>query len=250
MCTIYYIVSALSFYIFFKYSDYGFGFEMKALGICAAILLIPSIATALNIKSKKDNQLAQANSFVSQFKALQDYGTASYESPFKLHMSTTNFADAPIRVTLFSDFQCPFCQNVATQFEEIINEYKGKINVQYMFYPLDKNCNKEMTRSLHPYACMASYLAACDANKFKEVHDYIFANQKDITAKSLQEWEKKFNLSGCFENKALEKVVQKTLEMGSFYKVRSTPTMVINGRKIEGGIDSAMLRAILNSLVK
>lgn len=250
MCTVYYVVSALAFFVFFKKSDYGFGFDPKALGIFAAILIIPSAAAALNIKSKVDNQSAQANSFINQFNALKGYGEAPYESPYKLHMSTENFEDAPIRVTLFSDFQCPFCESVATQFDDIMEEYKDKINVQYMFYPLDITCNKDMQRSLHPYACDAAYLAACDTEKFKEIHDYIFANQKGINATSLRDWEKKFGLSGCFENKDNQDVVQQTLDAGKFYKLRSTPTMIINGKKIEGGIDSVMLRAILDSILK
>lgn len=249
MCTVYYVVSALAFFLFFKKSDYGYGFDPKALGVFAAILIIPSAAAALNIKGKIDNQSAQANSFITQFNALQDYGKAPYESPYKLHMSTENFDDAPLRVTLFSDFQCPFCESVATQFDQIMEEYKDKINVQYMFYPLDITCNKDMQRSLHPYACSAAYLAACDTDKFKEIHDYIFANQKNINAKSLGEWEKKFGLSGCLESADNKAVVQNTLEAGKFYKLRSTPTMVINGRKIEGGIDSVMLRAILDSIL-
>lgn len=249
MCTAYFVVSALAFFIFFKYSDYGYGLEAKPLAIFAAILIVPSLIVSLNISGKKANQSAQANSFITQFNALDAYAKAPYESTYKLHMSTDNFEDAPIRVTLFSDFQCPFCQSVATQFDEIIKTYKGKINVQYMFYPLDMTCNKEMKRSLHPYACQASYLAACDTEKFKEVHDYIFANQKNINANSLEEWEKKFGLAGCFDNSELKEVVQQTLGVGKHYKVRSTPTMVINGKKIEGGIDTVMLKAILDSLI-
>lgn len=249
MCTAYYVVSALAYFIFFKYSAYGLGFEPKALAICAAILIVPSVAAFLNISGKKANQSAQANSFIAQFKALEAYPKAPFESPYQLQMSTDNFEDAPIRVTLFSDFQCPFCQSVATQFDDIMETYKGKINVQYMFYPLDMTCNTEMKRSLHPYACQAAYLAACDPTKFKEIHDYIFANQKNINSDSLKNWEKDFGLSGCFEDANLKDVVQKTLDVGKHYKVRSTPTMVINGKKIEGGIDSVMLKAILDSLL-
>lgn len=250
MCTVYYIVSALAFLVFFMKSDYGFGFDPKALGVFAAILLIPSIGVALNIKGKVDNQSAQASSFVTQFNALKDYGTPSFESPYKLHMSTEKFEDAPLRITIFSDFQCPFCASVATQFDDIMEEYKDTINVQYMFYPLDIACNKDMKRSLHAYACQAAYLAACDTEKFKEIHDYIFANQKDVNAANLTKWEKKFGLSGCFENADNQDVVQQTLDTGKFYKLRSTPTMVINGKKIEGGIDPVMLRAILDSIIK
>ena len=214
------------------------------------ILIIPAAAASYDIHSRNSGQDQLAQSFVKQFQELKNYGAGTFESPYKLHMATENFADAPIRVTLFSDFQCPFCQSVATQFDTIMEEFKDHINVQYMFYPLDKTCNKDMKGSLHPYACQASYLAACDESKFKEIHDFIFKNQKDVNSKNLKKWEAKFGLSGCFSNQSLQDIVQQTLNTGKFYKVRSTPTMVINGRKIEGGIGTPMLKAILKSLLK
>lgn len=250
MCTVYYVLSAIAYFIFHKWSDYQPGLDMKAFGTFFIILLIPSVTLGYNITSRKNNQIVQAQSFVSQFASLKSYGENSFESPYKLHMATKNFSDAPIRISLYSDFQCPYCQNVATQFQAIIEEFKDHINVEYLFYPLDMTCNKEMKGSLHPYACQASYLAACDETKFAKIHDFIFANQKDINPKNLVKWEKDFGLSGCFKNTDLQDIVQQTLNAGKKYKLKSTPTMVINGKKIEGGLSTPMLRAILKSLIK
>lgn len=249
MCTIYYALSGFAVYIFAKWSELKPSFEAKPMVIFLAVLLLPSAVVGYNVNSKKTKLHETSYQFVEQFNKLNDYGDPGFESPYKLAKATENFADAPIQVTIFSDFQCPFCQSVATQFEEIAREFKGKINIQYMFYPLDMTCNKEMKGSLHPYACQAAYLAACDEEKFVEIHDHIFANQKDINKANLEKWEKDFGLSGCYQNKDLQDIVQQTLNTGKFYKIKSTPTIIINGKKIEGGIDTPIMKAILRSLL-
>jgi len=250
MCTIYYILSALAVGIFYKYSEIKAAIDPKAMAGFAVVLLLPSIVLGYNINSKKRNLHERSFSFVQQFEQLKSYGDPNFESPYKLAKATENFADAPIRVTIFSDFQCPFCESVAKQFEGIIKDYPGKINVQYMFYPLDMSCNSDMKGSLHPYACQAAYLAACDKEKFSTIHDHIFANQKDINLNNLKLWEKEFGLSGCLENKDIQDIVQQTLNAGKFYNLKSTPTIIINGKKIEGSVDTPIMKAILDSQLK
>src|SRR5690606_33581738 len=103
-----------------------------------------------------------------QFETLKDMGTPSYESPYKIHMATENFADAPVRISVFSDFQCPFCKLVSEQIPDLARGYEDKVNIQYLFYPLDNACNPELKREMHRFACKAAYLAACDKEKFVE----------------------------------------------------------------------------------
>lgn len=250
MCSAYYVLSIIAFVIFQKYSDYSFGFDVKALTVFGVVLLLPSILIGYNVKNKKDNQFKIANSYISQFDALNSYGKPDFESPYKLNMATEKFEDAPLRVSIFSDFQCPFCKSVSDQFHDIIKEFKNEINVQYLFYPLDVTCNTKMKGSLHPFACKAAYLAGCDKEKFAKIHDHIFNNQDKINEAILLQWEKDFGLSGCFENKEAQDFVQQSLNTGDFYKVQSTPTIIINGKKIEGSISTPMLKAILRAQLK
>ena len=55
--------------------------------------------------------------------------------------------------------------------------------MQYLFYPLDNNCNPKVTRPLHPLACEAAYLASCLPEKFKQVEADIFDNQEHLSKK-------------------------------------------------------------------
>lgn len=251
MCTVYYVVSGGAFFMMFKYSDEPWGFDPKILGMFFLITAIPVIALnfVITSKEKKTNQMAQA--YIKSFNNENSYGAPAYESPYKLHMATEKFGDAPIQVTIFSDFQCPYCKKAADVFHDLAQDFKDKINIQYMFYPLDPACNSGMKGGGHPYACQAAYLSACHADKFLAIHDHIFANQEQINSQNLKAWAKKFNVDeSCFSNPKIQDAIQQTLNAGAQYKLRSTPTIIINGKKIEGLLPKAHLKSILNSIIK
>lgn len=187
---------------------------------------------------------------VSQYKTLADYGDPEPVSPFVIHASTPNFADAPIRVSVFSDFQCPFCKVVAEQMPQLARRYAGKINIQYFFYPLDSACNTSVKSAMHQYACRAAMLAACDPAKFNEVHDEIFANQEKLDLDSLKALADKHGLTACFDGQTTRDAVLASINGATKFNLRSTPTIIINGKKIEGSIPNPHFHAIFDDLLK
>ena len=135
-------------------------------------------------------------------------------------------------------------------FKKIKNRYKGKINIAYYPLPLDNACNSEIKGSFHALACKASYLAICSKEKFAEIHNEIFENQANLSNEFLNNLEKKHGLSGCFENEASKKFVVDAIEQGKSYRVKSTPTMIINGKKIEGGLALIQFFKLFDSLLE
>ncbi len=251
MCTVYYVLSAAAFFMLYKFSDLTFTVDMKWVGLMLALVIVPMIGFNTYISSIEEKKKNLSQSYITQFSKLKEYGDPKEESPFKVHMGTENFADAPLRLSVFSDFQCPYCKAVAEQLPKLIAEFGDKINIQYMFYPLDATCNKKMKGGMHPYACNAAYLSACDKSKFPEVHDYIFENQNEINMNNIKLWAKKFDIdTACLEDKTVQGYIQKTLEAGEQYNLKSTPTMIINGKKLEGMVPTVYLKAILRSLIK
>ena len=111
------------------------------------------------------------------------------------------------------------------------------------------NCNPKVKRSMHEFACKAAYLAACDKEKFSEVHDYIFEHQEELSNENIEAWAKNFEVNYCFDNADLKDVVQRTMNAGDQFNLKSTPTIIINGRKIEGSIPTVHLRSIIQSLI-
>jgi protein-disulfide isomerase/uncharacterized membrane protein len=250
MCTIYYVLSLLAAFLFNKKSDASLGLSLKPLILFFVITIVPAIAMSNNFSKKMADQSNLSGQYITQFFNLANPGDPVVESPYKLEMSTESFADAPIRLSVFSDFQCPFCQVVADNVHELAKEFKGKINIQYMFYPLDNACNPKIKSSFHQFACKAAYLSACQKDKFVEVHDFIFANQKELSFENITQWEKDFGLSGCFDNKEIQEDIQKTILAGDQYNLQSTPTIILNGRKLEGSVSNIHMKAIMNEILK
>lgn len=249
-CSLYYVLSGVMFWLYWKKGINSWLPTLKptALWLGIFLLLNAFMYNHVQNRSKKSSSLNQQT--VTQFKALENIGDPDIDSSFRIFSSTTNFKDAPIRVSIFSDFQCPFCKIVANQMHALERQFVGKINIQYFFYPLDNACNPNVKKGFHQFACHAAMLAACVPDNFKEVHDAIFANQESLSFPMLNSLAEQFSASKCLEEQASKDQVMDLINQGSKYNLRSTPTLIINGRKIEGSITNTQFSAIFKELLK
>lgn len=232
-----------------KYGSNSWVPDFKVAGLWAVLLIGGSAFMYMTTKEKADVNAKISKSIVEQFRKLGSSGDPDVESPYKIHMATEKFADAPIRITVFSDFQCPFCKVVAEQMHEIIRRYPNKVSIQYMFFPLDAKCNSNVKGRFHESACDAAMLAACDEKKFVSLHDEIFANQDKLQSGVLADLAKKYELNGCFENETIKNRVIEAINQGTKYNLKSTPTIIINGKKIEGTIPNNQFFAIFEDIL-
>lgn len=248
-CTVYYILSGLAAFLLWKYGINTWKPDVKTLGLWGAILLVGAFFMHQTTASKQDTKSKLNASIVEQFRKLATIGDPVQESPYKIHMSTEKFADAPIRISVFSDFECPFCKVVAEQMPELIRRYPNQINIQYFFYPLDAKCNSNVKSRFHDNACDAAMLAACDEKKFLEVHDEIFAGQEQLKSGILSEIAKKHGLENCIGNDENKNKVITLINAATQFNLKSTPTIIVNGKKIEGTIPSGQFFAIFEDIL-
>ncbi|MBA2404471.1 MAG: thioredoxin domain-containing protein [Bdellovibrionales bacterium] len=248
-CTVYYILSGLACFLIWKYGINSWVPDVKVAGLWGVLLLIGSFLMHQNTAGKEDIRSKLNTSIVQQFNTMASLGDPAQESPYKIHMSTATFAEAPIRITVFSDFECPFCKVVAEQMPELVRRYPGKINIQYFFYPLDNKCNSNVKGRFHENACDAAYLAACDEKKFAEVHDAIFAGQDKLKSGALLDVANKFNLKNCLEDAGNKAKVITAINGAIQYNIKSTPTIILNGKKIEGTIPNGQFFAIFDDIL-
>lgn len=248
-CTLYYVFSGVAFYLFWKFGEKTWMPDVKAFLIWGVVVLIGSYFFFSHTQEKANVNSRLNASVVSQFNALQNFGDPDIDSPYRIHSATEKFSEAPIRISIFSDFQCPFCKVVSDQMPEIVRRYGSKINIQYLFYPLDAKCNSNVKSRFHDHACDAAAIAACDPKKFHEVHDEIFAKQAHLGSGALKEIESKYALQGCTENKEVTDKVVEGINQGTKYNLKSTPTIIINGRKIEGTIPNSQFFAIFEDIL-
>lgn len=249
MCTLYYVLSGLAFFLLWKFGENSWVPDVKVAGFWGALLLGGAFFF-YQTTAKKEKDIASLNSsVVEQYRKLANLGDPTTESPYKVHMATEKFADSPIRISVFSDFECPFCAKVAEQLPALIKRYPDKVSIQYFFYPLDNKCNPNIQQAFHQYACDAAMLAACDEKKFVEVHDDIFHEQPELKNGLLERISKKHNLTNCYTDEMKNKVIA-TINAATQFNLRSTPTIIVNGKKIEGTIPNNQFFAIFEDILK
>lgn len=248
-CTFYYIISFFIFLLFFTKSSLSPTIPPKTSLIYFLIATLVFGLTRFQTQQKLNTQEKLAGQIIEQFKNLPDLGKPSFISPLSMTKGQT-IENSPIWIVEFSDFQCPFCQKISKQLEKIKKRYEGKIAVLYYPYPLDNDCNPKIERSFHPHACKAARLASCSPEKFPQIHDDIFDNQASINKDFLNELEKKSGLAFCDKNQEAVEIVKKSMEVAENYKIKSTPTLIINGKKIEGSIPTIQYFKLLDSLLQ
>lgn len=149
---------------------------------------------------------------------------------------------APITIVEFSDFQCPACGHA---FADLRNLVGGRSDVRLIFrhFPLDAACNAGMTHSLHPDACQAAAAAECagQQKKFWEYHDQLFEHQRALDRDSLFRYARDLGLDiatfrTCLDDPATMDRVRADVAAGEKVGVDSTPTIFINGRRVDGAL--------------
>ena len=141
-------------------------------------------------------------------------------------------ASAPVTLIEFSDFQCPFCQRVEPTLKKIRETYGDKVRIVWKDFPLTQ---------IHPQAFKAGEAGHCAAEqgKFWEYHDQLFGNQQALMPDDLQKYAaavgidaERFN--SCLDTSKHAEVVRDGVAQGTRLGINSTPTVFVNGRRVEG----------------
>jgi len=148
--------------------------------------------------------------------------------------------NAPIQIVEFSDFQCPFCKNFATNTEPLLVEFfvkTGKVLFTYRSAGNWVSRNIGGVRTESQDAAAAAYCAA-DQEKFWEMHDALFANNRDVedqgsfTDKRLIAIAEAAGLDistfrSCYNGGKYEDEVQQDLEDATTADIGGTPFFIM-----------------------
>jgi len=160
---------------------------------------------------------------------------------------------APVVIAEFSDFECPYCRELAkTLRENLVKTYPKEARVYFFDFPLEQ---------IHPWAKPAAIAGRCvfrqSASAYQDYSDWIFENQKDITAENLKAKVLDFaktkptdlkadELTSCIDTRATEAEVNKTIALGQSLGVNQTPTLFINGRRLPGASPWEQLKYVID----
>ncbi len=172
--------------------------------------------------------------------------------------SSKGQANAPVmEIIELADFQCPGCK-VASQFlKPFVMKHGDKVRVTYRNFPLDGSCNSFVPNGGHHMACSAARSAICagQQGKFWDMHDLIFDNQESLSPALLEELATKAGLdttkwAACLKDPQTELQLQKEIQWGEQVQLQSTPTIIINGRRLIGARSPQDLETLLKTLEK
>jgi protein-disulfide isomerase len=192
------------------------------------------------------------------------------KDPFAEVMSKIDVAGRPLRgakgakvvVVNYDDFECPFCSRMhQTLFPGILKEYGDRVTFIYKDYPLEE---------IHPWAVHAAIdancLAAQNSDAYWDFADYIHANKSEVDSEKtsgarLDAIDKMAMLQGQKHNVDVVKLqscmkaqnadrVKASMKEAEDIGVNATPTMFINGQKIDGAVPVSEIRAALDSALK
>lgn len=154
--------------------------------------------------------------------------------------------DAPLTITMFEDFQCPFCLRYTAEDEPmIVDEYvkTGQVRLEFKHLPI---LGVESVR-----AAMAATCAA-DQNKFWEFHHRVFKKEADegqlsnerlnkghLSDENLRKIAEESGLDmaayeACLADPATQEKVANQQREATELGISSTPTFLFNGRPLGG----------------
>jgi protein-disulfide isomerase len=147
---------------------------------------------------------------------------------------------ALVLVVKFTDYQCPGCGWSHGAYVPVLAKWEkrfpGAVRLVSKQYPLNTDCNKAVSRTLHPVACEAAVAAllADEQHRGKAMEDWLYANQEMMTPDGVRQ--AAASVAGVANldagrSKALQAVTADT-QMARMLGVSSTPTFFINGVKM------------------
>ena len=158
--------------------------------------------------------------------------------------------DAPVTIVAFSDFECPFCSRVVPTLTELEKNYGNKIRVVWRNQPLPFH------QSALPAAEAAmEAFAQGKSEKFWQMHDKLFANQKALTRPDLEKYAGELGLDlpkfkAALDGNKHDAEIKADQEIGNNVGARGTPSFFINGRSLRGAQPTEKFKELIDDELK
>ncbi len=161
-------------------------------------------------------------------------------------------ADAPVTIVEYASLTCSHCAEFHGQvLPKIKKAYieTGKARLIYRDFPLDR------------LALAGSMLARCagperyfgfidilfkDQSRWSEARDPVQALGRIARLGGMSQ----ARFDACLKDESVQRfVLEQRLAGGRDYKISSTPTLIIDGRKYNGGLNFAQVRAVIEPIL-
>jgi protein-disulfide isomerase len=150
--------------------------------------------------------------------------------------------DEVVTLVEFSDFECPACARAYVDLGRVLAG-EDRVRLVHRNFPLNSDCNPQVSMQGHPHACQAAtaYECAASQGKGKEYSGMLFQNQSALDTPSLVGYAARLGLDQgeferCLASPAAAAKVAEDVAAGVAAGVESTPTFFINGRRVAGSL--------------
>jgi len=136
--------------------------------------------------------------------------------------------DAPVTLIEFSDYHCPYCKRHATTVMPVLTDKyinTGKVRFVMREYPIDR---------LHPRATAASEAVLCagDQDKYWDMHDSLFRDQKATSDEAIRQQAADIGLDmsaydACISSDKFMAQIKADIAEGQKLGVSGTPSFVL-----------------------
>ncbi len=147
-------------------------------------------------------------------------------------------AEAPVRITAFSDVRCGHCAELHHTLIALEREAPGgSFSVESRQFPLDAACNRAVQRSGDPTRCLAAKALICADGRAgaREYAGRLFARQETLTEADVFALAEgvvpRSELRSCIAAGETAAGLRSDVEDAVRYQPEGTPLVLINGRK-------------------
>ena len=157
-------------------------------------------------------------------------------------------ADSPVKVAVFSDFQCPYCKLFYASLRSIMKQYKDRVLFDFKELPLD----------IHPQANDAALASQCalEQNKFWEYADKLYASQSEWgNSQDILKFKgyarilglKTIDFNKCLDDKKYQSKIDADKAEGADFGLAGTPATFINDQFKNGVVSVDDLKATIDA---
>lgn len=198
--------------------------------LIAASFIIGSIATFSSLISGSNTSANNTNSSTDG----EGMGLESSQDTVKIFGSSRHLygqADAPVTITVFSDFNCTYCATLAPNLKAIVDTYPDQFKLIFRQYPSTDNELSLLIANVTEYAA-----DKVSNDVFWQLHDRIYDNSDVLSRDKVLELATSLGIdknviNSAIDNQNYREIIGQDITDGDALGISGTPTVFIDDQK-------------------
>lgn len=148
-------------------------------------------------------------------------------------------ADAPVRLTEFTDVLCSHCADLHETVQTLRRQLPpGSFSVDARQFPLDGECNRAVRMRGLPVRCVAAKALICMEGKAEaeNLAGVLFARQRQLEPNLVFDLASPYvaraELERCIADPATQKKLDADVTLAESFGITGTPLVLLNGRQV------------------